>query len=238
MMGETLLERWLEYYDPLHRGWTAAGIANAVCATNGYSFPRIKGGYNLRRRMGATPDLSDPIVGAAGHDATSVRTFPWVGHDSGAAYVYRLSAVSGGGVEDAGLPVVAEVAIDETGAWAGLRPTAPGDLAVEALSQGRFAVRWTFIEHDGAVLPAVFRVYHDGGSGSIDFQTPAGEVARLMGKLHYAFVSGSFPHGTAVRWAVRAVSAGGVEERNTRAVRGRAASAGPGGVPMVRFAVS
>ncbi|UCD28531.1 MAG: hypothetical protein JSV03_15855, partial [Planctomycetota bacterium] len=99
-MVVSLLQRWLSHYDPIHRGWTPVGIANGICTTVGYSFPRIRGGYNLRRAVDRKPEASDLIVGVAGADAQTIHNFSWVTHQASTDYYYRLTAVSGGGVEN------------------------------------------------------------------------------------------------------------------------------------------
>jgi hypothetical protein len=233
-MPDTLLAKWLKHYDPIHRGWTPAGIANGVCATSGFSFPRIKGGYNLRRSTSGPPGPADKIVGAAGHDATRIRTFPYVGQLPSTTYFYALFAVNGGGVENAADAVGAEVVFDAAGEWIGGHPPAPGDLRVTSLSGGRFHVRWTYSSEDTPHEPAEFRVYSDGGDGgAIDYVSPVAVIAYRRGRFHYEYVSAAFAHGTRVRWAVRAATSTGIEESNQRQIAGWAAAAPPPVNPAV-----
>ena len=100
-----LLRRWLAHYDPIHRGYTPRGIANAVCATNGWAFPRVRGGTNLYRGSPTAEavDLTHP-VGAAGRGATTIANFPWRPHGAGKEYYYVLRAIGGGGVESPAVP--------------------------------------------------------------------------------------------------------------------------------------
>ncbi len=226
-MDNDLLQCWLRYYDPIHLGWTPKGIANGVCATAGYFFPRIAGGYNLRRAIGRVADDGDPIVGTAGCDAAVVRTFPWVRHAASEVYTYRLAAIGGGGVEDQTEEARALVAFDDVGRWVGYRPNAPADLRVCALSGGRFLVRWTYTEEGQQIEPLAFRVYHNNGGGAIDYDRPVGMVGYRRRQWHFAFTSAGFDHDTCVRWAVRAVSASGVEEQNVVFVAGRAERQAP-----------
>lgn len=229
----SLLTRWLEHYDPIHRGWTVAGIANGVCATCGYFFPRIRGGYNLRRAVGRVPDCVAPIVGAAGaeHEGgteqATVRTFPWVRHQASTEYLYRLTAISGGGVEDLDDQALAVVAFDAAGNWVGARPNAPGDLQMAPLSRGRFRLRWTYSEDGEQAAPARFNIYHDGGTGTVDYQNVVARVDYRPGRFHYEYLSMAFAHGTRVRWGVRAESSAGAEEMNEQVVWGWAEALGP-----------
>ena len=137
-MGCSLLEKWLIHYDPIHRGATMSGIANGVVATHGFSFPRIAGGYNLRRGEGFVPAGSSMIVGTAGADANSIDTFAWVTHAAGVTYTYRLTPIGGGGVENLADEVVSVVAFDGGSDWIGLRPNAVSDLQVRPAADGRF----------------------------------------------------------------------------------------------------
>ncbi|NLX12491.1 MAG: hypothetical protein GXY44_02410 [Phycisphaerales bacterium] len=226
-MTNDLLQYWLRHYDPIHRGWTPKGIANGLCSTEGFFFPRIAGGYNLFRAVGRVPADCDPIVGAAGHDAVTIRTFPWIRHAASTVYMWRLAAIGGGGVGNCTDEASTTTAFDEAGRWVGCRPNAPADLRVTALSGGRFLLRWTYTEEGQQVEPLIFHIYHDGGRGTMDYETPVGVVDYRRRQWHYAFTTAGFDHDTRVRWAVRAVSASGVEERNVLTVAGRAERQAP-----------
>jgi len=232
-VSDTLLAKWLLHYDPIHRGWTPAGIANGVCATCGFSFPRIRGGYNLRRSGGGVPGASEPMAGAAGCDAVSIRTFPWVAHAPSTSYTYRLFAIGGGGVESLDQEASALAAFDAAGEWLGADPNPPADLRVASLAGGRFLVSWTHSRAGEQAEPGEFRLYHDGGTGQIDFESPVAVVLCRQGRFHHEYVSTPFVHGARVRWAVRTVSAEGVEERNLQQATGRAEAMPPPAHPAV-----
>ncbi len=217
-MAISLLAGWLAHYDPIHRGWTIAGIANGVCATNGFCFARIRGGYNLRRTRDGESAVE--LVGAAGADARTVTTFPWVRHEAGAGYTYRLAAVGGGGVENNFLEVSARASFDAQGEWRGPRPNAPSDLNVTPIGGGRFLLRWVYSEGSQQVAPAEFRVYRGIGWSGVDYGQAVAVVPYRAGRPHGNWISQPFAHGTRVVWAVRAASAAGVEEDNARTAWG------------------
>ncbi len=217
-MANRLLQRWLAHYDPIHRGWTPEGIANGVCAMNGFGFPRVRGGYNLRRiRDGQSVT---ELVGAAGATASTVRTFPWVTHSAGATYTYVLTAAGGGGVENHAGSLFAQIAIDSLGSWAGPRPNPPTDLRITPVKGGRFLVQWVYSEGGQQVGPSEFRLYRGTGWSGVSFAGLGAVVAYRAGQTHFSFTSGAFAHGTRVSWAVRAVSPAGVEEDNQRTAIG------------------
>jgi hypothetical protein len=236
-MPDALLAKWLKHYDPLYRGWTPDGIANGVCLTNGFSFPRIKGGYNLRRSTSRQSDPQDRIVGAAGHDATTIRVFSFATHEPSTTYYYRLCAVGGGGMENNTDEVLAEVVFDAAGNWIGASPNPPTDLRVASLSGGRFLLKWMYPSQGEQAEPTEFRVYHNGGAGQIDYQTPTATIPYRRGQVHFEHTSAAFPHGTRVRWAVRAATSTGIEELNEQQTSGWAEANPPPANPAVLIAV-
>jgi len=235
-MSRSLLQRWLDHYDPIHRGWTVAGIANGVCAANGFFFPRIRGGYNLRRSSSGVPVESEVIVGAAGADAVSVRTFGWVRHQADTGYVYRLTAISGGGAENFLDEVTVVAAFDGDGQWVGARPNSPADLRVRPLAGGKFELRWTYTDEGQQAEPVEFRIYHNSGSGAVDLNIPVAVVAYAGRRFHFSYESAVFDDGQRVKWMVRAATAEEVEDDNQYAVMGIADASAPPVNPEVVIA--
>lgn len=223
----TLLQKWLIHYDPIHRGWTPAGIANGVCCSCGYFFPRTSGGYNLWRKIGDNPVASDPIVGAAGHDAQRIHTFPWIEHAAETTYTYALSAIGGGGIENMNNRSITEAAFDEHGLWRGTMPNAPADLAVESRTGGRFRIAWSYSRQGQQAQADRFRLYHNSGSGAVDYDTIVAEIPCKRSGLYYEYLSAAFEHGHTVTWCVRAVSTDNVEEGNRTTITGTAHGQAP-----------
>ena len=234
-MSEDLLAKWLDHYDPIHRGYTPRGIANAVCATNGWSFPRIQGGYNLYR---GTPtaeaiDYTFP-VGAAGPQATTkphppfrIANFSWRPHAADTEYFYTLRAVGGGGVESPPTEPAVSVAFDAAGGCAGGRPNAPMALSVSAASGGRFVLRWSYAAVGEEVSPSEFRIYSDGGTGTVDYDNAVAQVAYVRGQIHFRYTTSEAAHGARRKWGVRAVSASGRDDGNETTVEALADASGP-----------
>jgi len=226
-----LLTKWLAHYDPIHRGWTPAGIANAVCATNGFAAARPQGGCNLYR--GTSYAAIDRVVGAAAHDATAIAPFTWVPQQPGTIYYFRCLPIGGGGVnavENPNDPQVVVITIDPDGEAPAPVPPPPQDLRVAAIAGGAFRVSWLFVPSAHFARVATFAVYTDGGSGDVDYEAPAGTVnarTSLNGAGHYAFNSDPYDHAAYVKWAVRARTADGDEEANTVVVEGQADAQGP-----------
>lgn len=226
-MASELLRQWLLHYDPLHRGYTPAGIANGVCAARGFSFPRVAGGYNLYRA--AAEDLgflNGEIAGAAGANASAIETFPWRPAAADSTYRFALRAVGGGGVESA-LSDNVLVDFDSASEPGAPRPNGAIDLAVTAKAGGILELSWGYPPEDEELPPIEFHIFSDGGSGDIDLDSPVGAVAYVPRAGRFRFLTGPFTHGAAVRFAVRAVAAGGGIGRVDATATGVADAAAP-----------
>lgn len=232
-----LLTKWLAWYDPIHHGWTRLGIANGVCATNGFSFPRIRGGYNLYRTEDGVPSPYLEPAGSAGAEASTVRTFPWVSHYWETGYHYQLVPVGGGGVENWADEVVTSFVTNAIGDWNGRVPNSPTDLQIVPLSCGRFAVRWTYLPQGQDVEPAGFVLYttHEG---VLEYGSVRGSVPYNPGRIHYEYITQSKPDGERVGWAVRAHSPDGYEENNMNQVYAMARNQPPPINPVVMLTVA
>jgi hypothetical protein len=222
-----MLDKWLAHYDPIHRGWTPRGVANGVCATNGFAFPRVGGGYNLYRGADGAIDDGAP-VGATGSKAQSITTFAWRRHQASNVYRYALRAIGGGGVESASSASMVTVDFDAAGDPAPLRPNSPGDLVVGPLAGGRIEVSWSYDARGEEASPSAFQVFSDGGSGAFDWETPIGAVAYRARAGRFRLVSGAHGHDCVVAFAVRAVTAAADDGNEVvKCARARAAEPAP-----------
>ncbi len=231
-MASELLNKWLTHYDPIHRGYTPMGIANGVSATLGWSFPRVAGGYNLYRGVGSGAVDFDQPVGAVGANATAVANFSWRPHAVDTTYSYVLKSVGGGGVESLASQA-AVAAFDGVGGLLGPKPASPLSLDVTPGVGGRFVVSWVLDDRFGEATPTEFRVFHDNGSGTVDYATVVGQVSHVRGRVHYSFSSAAFAHGLRRVWGVRAVTSQGVDDGNVLAGFAWSDAVGPAAVEAV-----
>ena len=210
-----LLDRWLQHYDPIHRGWTPLGIANGLSATNGFAFPRVGGGYNLYRRSVSGEGLGDPvIVGAAGAMAVDVQTFEWTPADANEEVRFELRSIGGGGVESIACADGVTVGFDELGQPMSPKPNAPNSLSIEQSEGGAFVLTWRYAERGQAVSPVEFRVYTDNASGIIDFENEVGSVVYRLRQGEFAFETLGNMHGSVHQFVVRAFAGDGTHDGN------------------------
>ncbi len=235
-MASELFDKWLAHYDTIHRGYTPRGIANGVTATGGVSFPRVPGGYNLYRGIGGAESIDfDHPVGAAGRGATAIANFGWCPHAGGTVYAYAVKSIGGGGVESAASWPAAVAEFDVYGSLLGVRSNGPTDLSVQPASGGAFMLRWVYASRYEEAEPASFQVFHDSGTGTVDYTTVVGQVGYVRGRAHFSYGSSGFSHGVRVIWGVRAVTAGGVADGGVLEAFGWADASAPAAHPGLRL---
>ncbi len=219
------LNKWLAYYSPLFRGRFDFFLSTAaprretwhqgLAMTGGRFWVRVHGGHNLRRVVGPMadwkPSLSDVLVARGEGRTASLETFPWVGHSANAEYIYALTVVGAGGVEDvSGAPIIV-ARFDPDGALIGPSPNRINDIRVQAIAGGRFVLRWYYDETGQEVPPGCFNVYSDDGSpGTMDYDVIVATVAYRFRRGHFEWTSAAYSEGDRIAWAVRAESASGV----------------------------
>lgn len=235
-MASDLFEKWARQNDSIHRGYTPAGMANGLTATGGWSFPRVRGGYNLYRGLAGVESIDfDVPVGAAGANAQTIGNFPWRPHRTSTDYHYTLRAVGGGGVESAAAVPARLAEFDSSRTLREPRPSSPSGLSVTPAAGGRFLLRWMYDPRGEDAAPENFRIYHDNGTGTVDYGTFVKKITYRPGRVHYEWLSTAFSHGDRRLWAVRAVSEPQVNDGGTAQVFAFADAAAPSPHPGPRL---
>lgn len=241
-MSNRQLTKWLGYYSPLfrgrfdfHRGEDAPRMdswCNALSLFGGRFWVRIMGGHNLRRSTTSRiPQLFDPIIGTCDGPRATLTTNWLVGHAASSRYLYRVTSVGGGGVEDDGRNAVREVETDADTKLTGALPNRIADLAIEPQSDGTYVLRWTYCATAQAIAPTTFRIYSDSGTGTMDYVTPISSVAYVSGVPTYTYTTPVLAGATDTlcKFVIRAEAASGAREQNELVVASTARTTAPYG---------
>jgi hypothetical protein len=142
-------------------------------------------------------------------DIETGEMFSNLNHLAGAAYIYALREVNGGGNEQHGPGAVVRAAFDSEGELitAGCNDTFHVDARQAAGCKVRLLWYYCPLGQDAAC--SEFRIYGDGGSGQIDFENVVAMV-ECRGVRLYSYVSDSLSEGRYL-FCVRCVTDGGVE---------------------------
>jgi len=224
-MARSLLLRFLDHYDPVYYGATPEGVVNGIGMDCGIDFTRVAGGYNLYRSEGETPDTDNAIpVGATSATAsppTAIRNY--VGYPFAASTVYRLwvRAIGKGGAEESYPTDTIRIEADGGGDPLDEVPNSPIRLSVSPRPDGKMLLTWSYDDRGEQTAVGQYKVYHDNGTGTMDWATPIGATKAR------AFLTGAYANGTTVAFGVRAESADGAQETNTTTASGVADATGP-----------
>lgn len=227
---DAAVSKWMGYMQPLGIGrfdfFTTAQdqprwntMFNGIIMTLGRWWVRVAGGTNLRRAPnGRIPTVDDPICGVANGDGVTIRDSAAIcSHAAGSRWVYGITAVGAGGVEEQFISSIREVVFDAGALWSGELPNAAMGLTVKPNYNGSFNLIFRYDEKGQQAAPAMFNIYASPkDDADVDYGTPIGTVDYLIGKSEYAFTTGVIADGTPglYKFAVRAESADGAEEKN------------------------
>jgi len=213
------LEKWMAWFAPLGHGrfGLTRRMRGAFSAwhqglgmTGGRFWIRIRGGHNLYRRSAGDPNAPWQFAGRADGPVATVGTFPWVGHAADTAYLYMITVVGAGGVEDDREAPRTIVSVDSSGEWAATAPNGVTDLTATPRPGGTFELNWRYDETGQSARPDQFAIFSGTGSpAAVNLAAPVATVSYRFRRGRFRWVSNGFSHATIVHWQVRAVSVAG-----------------------------
>ena len=166
-------------------------------------------GYDLFHATGEAPDAidhADPWR-RVGPGITAVETDALA---AGAVHWFGVRPVDADGRQSPITQSEARLELDDDGEAVADRPASPLALHAEPLPAGKARLRWRYrVGHTG-LAPEVFRIFGDGGTGTINYETPLGEVPFRTGPSWHVWTSGALAPGVVHQLAVRAIAAGDV----------------------------
>lgn len=166
-------------------------------------------GYDLYRAIGPGPEALDYNVPFArvGPGVTQTET---AALDPDAVHWFGIRPVDVDGVESPVTQCEARLELDESGQRVPDRPTGVLDLDARALPLGAVRLSWRYRIGMTGVVPQAFKIFGDGGSGTINYDLPLGEIPYVAGRAWYAGIVEALVGGVEHQLAVRAVAAGDV----------------------------
>ncbi len=194
-------------------------------------------GYNLYHASGPGPESLDydepwarvgPSVAEAETSALAVETVHWFG----------IRPVDAGGRESPTAQGEVRLEINAEGECEPDRPAGALAAAAAPLPLGAARLQWRYRIGLGGVLPQTFRIFGDGGTGTIDYETPLDEVPWREGQSWYAWTSHPLTPGVEHQLAVRAVTAGEVWDEQPAVARVTPDAAPPGEVDALEAEIT
>lgn len=156
-------------------------------------------GYDLYRATGSDPELLDYSVPLArvGPAVTQAAT-PAL--DVGATHWFGIRPVSVRGQESPITSCEARIELDGAGQRQLDRPAGVLALSARLVSGGGASLTWCYRVGETGVVPEVFRVFGDGGTGTVNYSAPLGEVPYVADRAWFEWTSGALVDGLCSNW--------------------------------------
>jgi hypothetical protein len=165
-------------------------------------------GYNIYHGVGSGATAIDYDTPAGG-TGPGVLAFTQAGLAAPGVHWFGVRSVTDAGVVSPTTEAEVQLELDAGGHVVLPRPASVQGLSAAAGAGGCVTLKWLAMPETGAVMPAAFRIYSDGGTGTVNFAAALGSVAYVPGQRGYQWTSDALTAGVTVQLAVRAVSAAG-----------------------------
>jgi len=175
-------------------------------------------GYDLFLTTGTGPDAldyTDPWR-RLGPGVTEIETDALA---APAIYWFGIRPVDADGRQSPITQSEVRLELDAEGEAFPDRPAAPLALHAEPLPDAQVRLRWRYRVGCTGAEPEVFRIFGDGGTGTIDYETPLGEVDYVAGRTWHVWTSPALAPGVEHQLAVRAIAEGDVWDESPAVVQ-------------------
>ena len=164
-------------------------------------------GYDIFHAVGDAPESLDYAAPWArvGPGVVQLVTAPL---DPGAVHWFGVRPVDDREVAAPVTQTEARLELDEQGTRVPGRPAGVLAISARPLPAASARLTWSYRTGSSGVVPQVFRIFGDGGTGQINYSTPLGEVPYHESQPGYAWTSGPLATGVQHQLAVRAIAAG------------------------------
>lgn len=213
-LGGTLaVERaWLR--EVLYNGMTANSYKLTTVLTLGWFWLRVAGCAVLHRGPGMDAIDVTNILTVANIDSFTISPPEYVPHKDSSTCFYVLRRFNKCGYPEHTLCAAVRVSMDMFGNLEKPRPNTIFHTASVKEDGKQLLLTWFYCPIGQNSQPVHFKVYYDGGTGEIDYESPVCTVA-YRGRRFYSYRSATLSTGRHV-FAIEAVDAAGVEGTSSK----------------------
>jgi hypothetical protein len=200
--------RYLQWQTLLSRSTDPTGLTTPTLESVTATATDAGPGYAVYHGVGPTAAAIDYDT-LAGCTGPGVLALTLSGLGAPGVHWFGVRSVDDNGVVSETTDAEVQLELDVLGNVVLPRPAAVQVLSAVAEAGGGVTLSWLAMPETGAVAPAAFRIYSDGGTGTVNFAAPLGSVAYVAGQRGYQWTSAAMTAGVTVQLAVRAESAAG-----------------------------
>ncbi|MBN2455746.1 MAG: hypothetical protein JXB29_04280 [Sedimentisphaerales bacterium] len=200
------------FKESLFCGMTANAFKLGTVLTLGWFWTRLSGCSILYRggSMG-TVDFAN-ILTAGGADAGQISVPDYLEHKNDTDYFYVVRRANNCGNQEHTLSAAVKVSIDSDGDLAQAEPNNIFEARAEQAAGDKIRLVWFYCPIEQKSRPACFKLYWDGRSGQIDFETPLVSID-YAGRKFYSYTTDELQAGTYL-FCIRAEDAAGADDKS------------------------
>lgn len=220
---------WLE--EALFAGQTSNAFKLGTVLGLGWFWCRLSGCSVLYRGSSMeTIDFTN-ILTVVGTDAEQIGPPDYVPHNGGSTYFYVVRRANLCGCQEHTLAAAVRVSIDAEGELTQPQPNTIFKVSAEQAGSSKVQLTWFYCPLDQKSAVACFKIYHDAGTGEIDYENPVATIG-YVGRRFYSYRSDALE--ACMRFfAIRAEDTAGVQDGSLARIRVQFNVGGPNAVEIL-----
>ncbi|MHC4678127.1 MAG: LamG domain-containing protein [Planctomycetota bacterium] len=195
--------------DALFNGMTANALKLGTTLSLGWFWVRVGGCSALYRGPGMEQIDFETILAVAEQSACKISPPSYLPHNSNSTHFYVVRRFNHCGYHELTLAAAARVSLDVQGELASSRPNKVFASKAEKAHANKVRLIWFYCPLVQESPPARFNIYHDSGTGQIDYENPIDTVS-YKGQKFCTYESDALQAGRYL-FAIRAEDPAGIE---------------------------
>ena len=200
----------LKFFDSLYGGDSADGFKLCMSLTGGDFWARINGTQNLYRGQKADTIDFETIIAITDVDNDSITVPSFIEHNNSTYYVYVIRRTNRCGDEEQTLSAAVRISFDANGNLDPAGTNKVFSVRAEQFGTDRVRLIWFYWPINQSKQIAKFKIYSDGGSGTIDYENTVAQIG-YAGRKFYDYLTGTLANNNN-RLCIRAVTSDNTED--------------------------
>jgi len=195
--------------DALFCGMTADAFKLGTVLTLGWFWPRMAGCLILFRSAAMQLLDSSQVLTVVDIDADTISPPDYLPHDNNETYFYLVRRVNRYGYLEHTTTAAVKLSLDSNGEPAKQQPNKIFDVHAAQVDGNKVQLLWYYCPVGQKSAPSRFLIYHNDGSGQIDYENPIATID-YKGRRFYSYLTDNLGTGDYL-FAIRAENSDGTE---------------------------
>ncbi len=203
--------------DALFSGMTANAFKLGTVLSLGWFWMRIAGCSVLHRGPSMERIDFDNLLAVADLNADTISPPSYLAHDNSSTYFYVVRRVNRCGYQEHTLSAAIKVSIDADGNLIKPQPNKIFSRYARQVDSDKVQLLWYYCPVGQKSGPKYFRIYYDGGTGQIDYESPIATMD-YEGRRFYSYLTNALDADKYL-FAIRAEYTSGVSNSTKASLR-------------------